>query len=182
MIRAMGASEPAADQLNEETVAELLEIVRGLAAAENARTVAFDSESTWLGGFAGTILALTTGIGLDAFALSLDPALHDALVAFYVAGAALLAAAAAASLSVLLPASFFTIATTEIERYPFPPFVSMEKVMLQGRTLRGLIEAVKQERAVNRRKAQRVRIAVFLLALGLFCVLGQALILALHAA
>ena len=167
---------------NDETVGQLLDVVRQLAAAENARTVAFDTKSTWLGGFAGTILALTTGIGRDAFALPLGPGLLDALIALYVAGALLLTVAASAALSVLLPKSFFTIATSEVERYAFQPFVTMDKVMAQGRVMRGLIESVKRERLVNSRKAQRTRIALIALAAGLACVLGQALILALHAA
>jgi hypothetical protein len=166
----------------DETVAVLLDVVRQLASAESARTVAFDSKSTWLGGFSGTILALTTGIGRDAFALPLGAGLHDALIVLYVGGALLLTAAAVAALSVLLPKSFFTIATSEIERYAFQPFITMDKVMAQGRVMRGLTEALRHERNVNSRKAQRTRIALVALAGGLLCVLGQALILAVHAA
>ena len=134
------------------------------------------------GGFSGTILALTTAIGRDAFALSLKPWLHDAYVALYVSSAVLLTTAAVAALSVLLPKSFFTIAMSEVERYPFQPFVTMDKVMVQGRVMRGLIAALKQERLVNSKKAFRTQAALIALAAGILCVLGQALIVAAHAA
>jgi hypothetical protein len=181
-ILAMSSSDSSIVKPNDETIDALLDVVRHLADAENARTLAFDSKSTWLGGFSGTILALTTAVGRDAFALSLKPWLHDALVALYISSAVLLTAAAVAALSVLLPKSFFTIAISEIERYPFQPFVTMDKVMVQGRVMRGLIASLKQERRVNSKKAFRTQAALVSLVAGLLCVLGQALIIAAHAA
>jgi hypothetical protein len=167
--------------IDEEAVAELLETVRALVAAETSRSQTFDTKNIWLGGFAGTILSLTATLGRAGFDVKLGDAANNAFVAFYVSAAVLLSLASLAAISVLLPKSFFTIATSDVERYPFPPLIGMKKVMVQGRTMRGLIEALKRERIVNAKKANRTRIALLLLGTGLLCVAGEALILGFNA-
>lgn len=65
----------------------------------------------------------------------------------------------------------------EIQRYPYPEFVHERRVMVQGRTMRGLIEALASERDRNAAKAKRLKIAYFSMMTGLALVAMSALML-----
>jgi hypothetical protein len=75
-------------------------------------------------------------------------------------------------LGILWPRPYDTIAMKEIERYPYPEFVTQPKAMIQGRTMHGLITALASERARNARKVYWLKWAYGLLIVGLALVSG----------
>jgi hypothetical protein len=174
---------PAVERPNEETVHALLETVKDLLRSEEARATSLNTRGSGLAGFIGIIVSLSVTVGRDV--LSADMALSARLVAIVVFVAALgvlVASVIIVVVRVLAPVSYRNIAMSEISRYALPEFVQQEKVMVEGRTMRGLIDALASERDRNDRKARSLGRAYNLLVAALCLVAGEAIILALDAA
>jgi hypothetical protein len=158
-------------ELREETVDALLENVRRFLEAEDRRSESFIGRASGLAAFAGLIVSLSAFIGRDLLISGIGGWLEgSALVLYGFALVALIATIASVVAGVLWPRSVDTIALEEIERYPFPEFVYQRKVMVQGRTMRGLIVALTSERSRNDRKARWLKVAYAFLTTALFLV------------
>jgi hypothetical protein len=122
-----------------------------------------------LAGFAGLIVSVSGILGREIFRHEWSSQLGRfiALITFAAAVVGLFGTVATAVFGVLWPRSFDTISMEEIRRYPYPEFVYERKVMIQGRTLRGLIEALASERDRNSRKAVALKWAYALLVVAL---------------
>ncbi len=175
------AAQPPTPQ--EDTVDALLETVRELLRAEDSRATSLTSRGSGLAGFLGLIISLAASVGQRAVSASLPAGWKAATIAlFAVALIALVWAVVVVVLRVLLPKSYRNLAMSEVSRYPLPEFVYAEKVMVQGRTMRGQIDALATERDRNDAKARGLRHAYLLLIVGLGLAAADAIILALHAA
>jgi ABC-type transport system involved in multi-copper enzyme maturation permease subunit len=175
------AAQPPAPR--EDTVDALLETVRELLRAEDSRATSLTARGSGLAGFVGLIISLSATVGQRAVSASLPPGWKAATIAlFALALIALVSAVIVVVLRVLLPQSYRNLAMSEVSRYPLPEFVYAEKVMVQGRTMRGHIDALATERDRNDGKARGLRCAYLLLIAGLGLAAVDAVILALHAA
>lgn len=167
----------------EDTVDALLETVRELLRAEEARATSLNTRGSGLAGFVGLIVSLSASLGQRALSVDLAGVPEViAIVLFAAALGLLVAAVLVVVLRVLAPQSYRNLAMSEVRRYALPEFVFAEKVMVQGRTLRGLIDALATERDRNDRKARALRTAYVLLVTGLAAAAAEALILAVDAA
>lgn len=175
------AAEPPTPR--EDTVDALLETVRELLRAEDARATSLTSRGSGLAGFLGLIISLSATVGQRAVSASLGAGWKAATIGlFALALIVLIAAVIVVVLRVLLPKSYRNLAMSEVSRYPLPEFVYADKVMVQGRTMRGQIDALATERDRNDAKARGLRCAYVLLIVGLGLAAADAIILALHAA
>ncbi len=168
---------------NEETVHALLETVRELLRAEETRATSLNTRGSGLAGFIGIIVSLSGTVGRDVLAAGLAMEARIVAVALFVAAlGVLITSVIVVVLRVLAPQSYRNIAMAEVSRYALPEFVNQDKVMVEGRTMRGLIDALASERDRNDRKARALRCAYILLVVGLFLIAGDAVILARDAA
>jgi hypothetical protein len=165
--------------INDETVEALLEEVKDLLDDEDRRSQSFIARGSGLAGFVGLIVALVGLVGQPGVHLPTPAKL--ALAVLFVLGIVFLVGAVAFVLAgVLLPSPGKAVSTWEVKRYPTHPFISEEKVMAQGRRLRGLVNALAIERDRNERKGRWLTSGYVLLGAGILCISGDALILGLH--
>jgi hypothetical protein len=154
-----------------DTVDALLETVRDFLKAEDSRTQSLVGRGSGLAGFSGLVVSLSGLIARDLIGTSSETWVRYVASAFLGAALVLLVATiVVVVLGILWPRSYDTIAMEEIERYPYPEFVCEEKVMIQGRTMRGLVTALASERKRNARKARWLKWAYGLLMVGLISV------------
>lgn len=177
-------------RIQADTVDALVESVRALLRDEDAREQSFTARGVGLSGFAGLIISLAGAVSAALVGPVTGSHASPPLAApwkWIVVGLIigslllLLATVAVVVLGVLLPREFASFSMAEVERYPRPEFVHQPRVMVQGRTLRGLVTALASERKKNARKAYRLRRAYQLLLEGLAGVTVLAIILGLHA-
>jgi hypothetical protein len=167
----------------EETVDALLDTVRDLLRAEEARAAGLNTRGSGLAGFVGLIVSITVGLGQRALVVGLsDPWRVAAVSLFILTLVVLVATVATTVLKVLRPQSYRSIATAEVRTYATSAVVSQPKVMVQGRILRGLIEALATERQRNDGKAVWLRRSYTALVAGLTLVAADGVILGLQAA
>jgi hypothetical protein len=176
------ASTPATIQA--DTVEALVDTVRSLLRDEDAREQSITGRAVGLSGFSGLILSLAgpvsaSSVRTETLAVSWRYAVTTLLVASL---AALLVTILTAIFGVLRPREFATIAMSEVARYPLPEYVERPRVMVQGTTLRGLVDALATERHKNSRKANALGLAYLSLAAGLTGVSALAGILGFHSA
>jgi hypothetical protein len=165
----------------EATVDALVETVRDLLGSEEARATGLNTRGSGLAGFVGLIVSITVGFGQRALAVKVADAWKITAAALFVLALVILVATVAATvLRVLLPQSYRSIATAEVRRYATRALVSQPKVMVQGRVLRGLIEALATERLRNDAKAIWLRRSYIALVVGLALAAADGAILALH--
>jgi hypothetical protein len=170
-------------ELREDTVEALLENVKGFLAAEDARAQSFISRGSGLAAFAGLIVSLSALLGRELIVGGIGGRLEVVAVAMYgLALGALVATVGAVVFGVLWPRAYDTIAMDEIERYPLPEFVYERRVMVQGRTLRGLVVALASERRRNSKKATWLKFAYLSLTAALVMAAGAAATLGLDEA
>jgi hypothetical protein len=167
---------------DEETVAELLAMVRGLLDDERERGQGLDGKSATLAGFTGTILALTATLGAQLLSLDLGSVGSAVFQALYVVSVVALAVASLVALvGVLRPQPRLALAMAEIRRFPEFPLIAEPKLEIQGTMMNTLIDALEHERGLNDRKARLTRIAAGSLAVGFVAVAAQAVTLGLTA-
>jgi hypothetical protein len=147
-----------AENINAETVSELLSAVQGLVKDEHDRESSFNSRASGLTGFVGIILSLAAAAGATAGETA-GVGLHHGVRVFaaVLVALALLVLASAVVLvvwKVLLPKPALTIDTNEIEQYPTNEFIHRDHVGIQGHLMNGFIESLKTERARNALKAE----------------------------
>jgi hypothetical protein len=170
-------------ELREDTVDALLDNVRRFLDAEDRRSESIIGRASGVAAFAGLIVSLSAFISRDLLTGSIDGWLESsALVLYGFALVALIATIASVVAGVLWPRSFDTIAIEEIERYPLPEFVSEAKVMIQGRTMLGLIVALTSERSRNDGRAKWLKLAYALLTAALILVAAASATLGVDAA
>lgn len=167
-----------------DTVEALVDTVRALLRDEDAREQSVTGRAVGLSGFSGLVLSLAGPVSASAVKLDTLPGQWKgaALGLLTVSLAALLATVLTAIFGVLRPREFATIAMSEVERYPLPEYIGQSRVMVQGTTLRGLVDALATERDKNSRKANALGRAYQLLALGLAGVSVLAGMLGFHSA
>jgi hypothetical protein len=185
-VRVVGDSDhvtEAHQQIQADTVDALMETVRDFLHAEDSRGQSLIGRGSGLAGFAGLIVSLSGLIARDLFDRSSSgTASSVAGVVLVVALIALVGTIAVVVFGLLWPRSYDTIAMEEIERYPLQEFVFERRAMVQGRTMRGLIEALASERSRNAAKAKALKLAYLLLGAGLALVALSASILILSEA
>jgi hypothetical protein len=171
-------SVAAADaQPSETTVDALLDTVRDFMATEDRRSESLNGRGVALVGITGIIVSLSGTLAKGAAPSGVHGTARTTLVVLLVAGLmALTACVGMAVWGVLLPTEGSVVSLAEVERYPLPEFVAAEKVLVQGRTMRGLIEALSSKRRGNNRKATRLALAYGLLASGIAFLATQAII------
>lgn len=167
-----------------DTVEALVDTVRALLRDEDAREQSVTGRAVGLSGFSGLVLSLA---GLVSAASSTSATLcrpwKGTFAALLVISlVALLGTVFTAIFGVLRPKEFATIAMSEVERYPLLEYVTRPRVMVQGTTLRGLIDALVTERHKNSAKADALERAYLFLVVGLVGVSALAFILGFHAA
>lgn len=170
--------------IHADTVEALVDTVRALLRDEDAREQSVTGRAVGLSGFAGLVLSLAGPVTASAVKLQTLPGQwKDAvlgLIAFSLA--ALLATVVSAIFGVLRPREFATIAMSEVHRYPLPEYIEQPRVMVQGTTLRGLVDALATERSKNSRKARALGLSYVFLASGLAGVSALAGMLGFHSA
>ena len=154
-----GAVDEHDNDIKPDTVEALLETARELLRAEDARAESFLTRGGAAGGFAGIIASLAGGLGAPAIAEDLGRVRWIAGLSLAVGLAALLGSLCIIVVGVLWPRSFETIATSELAQYPTWAFVSQNREMIQGRTLRGIVSSVAQVRARNDARSRWLKIA-----------------------
>jgi hypothetical protein len=165
----------------EETVDALLETVRGLLQEENNRDQSFNARALGLAGFAGIIVSLSTTVGHDALKVTWSgPWQAVAVILFAAALLALVGTVVMAVSGVLRPRLTTSLSVDEVKKYPLPQYVFAHKVMNQGKTLHGLVEALAVERGRAVSKAAALKWGYRLLILGLSCIAGLGFLLGLH--
>jgi hypothetical protein len=165
-----------------ESVAALLAITGRIFDDERTRSATLTAKASTLAGFSGTILALVSVLGRDAFKLDLgsvgDPSLRGL---FIVSVLALVSAAAFAISGVLRTQQHLWISTDEVISFAAPRWTCADPVDVEGNMVASLGLALKEERRVNDRKARRTDLAALALLVGLLAVGAQALIFAVCA-
>lgn len=180
------AAEPPPELLDsktEATVDALLETVRHLLEEESARDQSFNARGVGIAGFVGIVVSLSAALGRDALSVGWDSPWKGIAVGLF-AGAltALLSALVILLAKVLMPKESVSLSIEEVERYPLPEFVYAPKVMNQGSTLRGLIEALVIQRARASSKAGGLHWSYRLVVIGLTCISILGFLLGLHEA
>lgn len=168
-----GVSKP---KINDKTVEALLDEVRDLYEAEDKRAQSLNTRGSSLAAFVGLIVSLVGLVGRTQ-TTDLSQGVRIALVALLVAAVVLLLASFGAVLAVLLPSTGLTIKFDEVKKYPTWEYITQEKVMAQGRRLRGLIKVLATERNRNERKARWLKTGFLLLGGGLLFIAASGLIL-----
>lgn len=168
--------------IDAETVETLVENVRDMIKAEDAREQGFNVRAGGLAGFLG----LTVSAAVAVAKVGLDEPLSGvatvcAAISLTVAFAALLTSLAVAVVKILLPQESAAIAMSTIEKYPTWEYISRSKVMVQGETLHGLIGALAKDRERNSSKATWLRWAYVALLVGVVFLLVFACILGIEA-
>lgn len=164
-----------------ETVDALLETVRQLLKDENDRDTGFTSRGVGLAGFVGIIVSLSTTVGRDALKVHwAGPWQAIAVGLFAAALVALVGTVIVVVVGVLRPRETANLGLSEVQRYPLPEYVYAPKVMNQGKTMRGLIEALIIERDRGHAKARGLRWGYRLLIVGLSCIAALGFLLGLH--
>ena len=169
-----------ADERVAENVDALVDTVRDLLAAEEARDQSFNTRGVGLAGFVGIIVSLSTSLGRDA--LQIDAALGwrvSAVALFGLALAFLLSTVVIVVRGVLAPRETAHLSYDEVAQYPLPRNVYQAKVLTQGRTLRGLVEVLGIERGRGTAKARRLHQAYGSLIAALACIATLGLMLGL---
>jgi hypothetical protein len=154
-----------------ESVEELRNAVRDLLKDEDARAQGLNGRASGLTGFVGLILSVAAAAGAVG-GRGTPAGLHHwprIVVGVSVATAllALVGAVFASVVKVLLPSPGVTISIGEVERYPFPEFISQDKVMIQGRLMWGFVDALKRERQRNESKARWLKLSYIVVCVGL---------------
>jgi tetrahydromethanopterin S-methyltransferase subunit B len=167
------------DQIQEDTVEALLDSVRHFLDAEDTRSQSFMARASGLAGFAGLIVSVSGIVGRELFRHEWGSGFSESLAttSFVIGVASLFATLASAVFGVLWPRAFDTISMDEIRRYPLREMIYQPKVVVQGRTLRGPVEALASERDRNSRKASWLKWAYGFLVVALALVALAALTL-----
>lgn len=169
------------DEETEKVVDALVDTVRALLDEENARDQSFNVRGIGLAALVGIIGSLTISLGRDALQAPWGSPWKSIAVGLFAAAlVALVAAAVCVLVRVLHPRESATLAISEVERYQFPDYVFERKVMNQGKTLRGLIEALAIERDRINHKSRGLQTAYWLLIVGLTAIAIQGFLLGLH--
>jgi hypothetical protein len=167
-------------QPDEETVAELLAMVRGMLDDERTRGQGLDDKSATLAGFTGTILALTSTLGAELLERDLGSIGTPVFQGLYVLSVVALGVASLVALiGVLRPQPRLALAMEEIRRFSEFPLIAQPTVAVQGTMMNTLIDALDHERTLNERKARLTRLAAAILAVGFVAVAAQAVTLGL---
>lgn len=158
---------------DEESVTALLELLDEEQDHEREDAQAYGQRAGVLLGFCGVIVGLLATQAREI--MSRTPELSDLerwlAVSSLTAGVVLIGAAAVMALFVLAPKRAVAFSTEELERYPSRERVNEPKGMVQGRAMRGLVEAIKAERLANRvRRTWLTRAAIALVVALLFLI------------
>lgn len=141
-----------------ETVTVLLENVRGLLEDEDARSASVNARATQLVSFTAVLLALAAGLGARDI---VDPELSAeqkwvAVVFFMLGLAGLTWTIGTTIFGTLMPSSYETIAQEELDLYETElPYEDPTNV--RGRTMRGLIQALRTQRRRNDTRVRHLR-------------------------
>jgi len=144
----------AAAGIREDTVESELDTMQKLSESEESRGQSFNQRAAWLLGFAGVILTLTVGQARQVTTTDLGALGEPFSAALLAIAAALLLWASKLAIDVLKPRDVWHIGREEVERYVTQAFVSEEKPLVQGRTMKGLIRQFSEERAANNDKSR----------------------------
>jgi hypothetical protein len=158
---------------NLETVEVLLDTVWRVTASEAAVTQDLDRKASTLATFASVVLSLTASLGagfLESFA-------ERWAFALYVAGLIALLGSVALAVRVLWPKGHVTLGMARIERFPMWSEIRKPPEQVRAETMDALVEALAEERDINRGKGRDVRAAFALLLTGLVFVVLEASIL-----
>lgn len=126
-----------------------------LAAAETDRTRALDVKANQV----LAVSAVATSIAGSVLAPRLDQAPLAAGVLAVVAGVFVLVAAGS-SVAALLPRSFSSFSTPELNQWPTGDFLTQAPRNVHGRVLNGWLAMIARARHLNDLKAQLVRVAL----------------------
>lgn len=178
-----GASLPAKllEPETEATVDALLETVRHLLEEENARDQSFNTRGVGLAGFVGIVISLSTALGHEALATDWGAPWKGIAVGLYAGAlASLVGSVVVVIRTVLRPQEAASLGIAEVEKYPLPEYIYAPKVMNQGRTMRGLIDALVIERSRAGSKATGLHWSYRLLLAGLACISILGFLIGLH--
>jgi hypothetical protein len=180
----MSEESPPAKLLEPQTEAAvdaLLTTVRHLLDEENARDQSFVTRGVGLAGFVGIVISLSTGLGHDALAAGWGEPWKGVALALYAGAlASLVGSVVVVVRTVLRPQEAASLGIAEVEKYPLPEYVYAPKVMNQGRTMRGLIDALVIERSRAGSKANGLHWSYRLLLVGLACISILGFLVGLH--
>lgn len=168
------ASE-AAGQINPATVGALLDITWRTVEAESVRRESINGKATSLASFASVVLSLTATLGGEF--LSLEDRWQLAL---YLVSLTALVSSLAVAVWALLPQKRHVLGATYLARFPTWSEIAKTPEEVQGEAMQGLIRTLERDREVNHQTARRVFAGFILLAVGLFAVALEAMIVAVN--
>jgi hypothetical protein len=137
-----------------ETVESELDTVQKLSESEELRGQSFNQRAAWLLGFVGVVLTLTVGQAREVVSTDLGSVGEPVSVGLLAIAAVLLLWAAKLAIDVLKPQDIWHIEREEVERYASRVYVSEERPLVEGRTMRGLIRQFSEEREANNTKSE----------------------------
>jgi hypothetical protein len=152
-----------APQPNPVTVEALLDTAWRVAAAEASRTDALDRKASTVATFASLLATLTATVG-TRFLDEIDQVWAGLL---FSAGLLALVGSVGFAVRALLPAEYVTLGMSYLHRFPTWSEILKPPEQVRGETMKGIIQAIADEREANGRKARSVARAFVLLALRL---------------
>jgi len=154
---------------NAETVEVLLDTTWRLASAEAARTDALDRKAANVATFTSVLAVLTATLGIR-FVEELES--WWAVVVF-VAGLSVLTGSVLCAVLALMPREYLTLGTAYLRRFPTWGEILKPPERVRGETMRGLVEAIANERETNDRKIGLIRWSFIQLLVGLVLIAAE---------
>jgi hypothetical protein len=172
------SNAPAADANGVDT---LLEIATAAVDDERERGRGLDAKAASLTAFAGLTLSINATLGRPLLDRELGSVGDDLVAsAFLLSTVGLLAAVLAALYAVVRPQKYRGLHREQLARFSESEAQAMTKLAVQQAMLGALKDIISQDRPLNDRKAKALKLAGYLIAVGVFGVAGEAVTLALR--
>jgi hypothetical protein len=142
--------------------------------AESARREGINSKATSLATFASVVLSLTATLGGEFLRLE-----DRWQLALFSASLLTLLSSLAVAVWVLVPQKRNVLGESYLTQFPKWSEIVKTPEEVQGEAMTGLINGLVGDRALNHRNAQRVFAGFILLAIGLFAVALEAMLVAI---
>jgi hypothetical protein len=161
-----------------ESVEQCMAIIGEVSAEQRARARHLDTKTGTIAGFCATVLTLNVTLGRPLLEASVSNGEHTIIRWLFLVGSLALALAALVAVAgVLSPMGHDDLTEQAIDAYSDRPKMITPPEQLRETWLRSVTEMTKSDRFAGKSKADRAKWAVWLLALGLICVAGEAITL-----
>jgi hypothetical protein len=163
---------------HDDSVKQLLEIMKDVSAEQRARARHLDTKTGTIAGFCATVLTLNVTLGQPLLKSKVAPFAHDVIrLLFLIGSIALGLAAVVAVAGVLRPMDHEDVTEEQIDAYSDRPKVITPPDDLRMTWLRTMTNFTISDRKAADAKSTRARWAAILLTVGLLAVAGEAITL-----